>query len=95
MSVNDSLASIQLFEQRRQARISKPEVTVIGPHMDAVRLQLVECVGHFRRWHRGRFFAQALGMGVGTRSGQRLVEVVGIKGHMDGFTMSRVWDRTQ
>jgi hypothetical protein len=25
--------------------------------------------------------------------GRSLVEVVGIKGHMDGFTMSRVWDR--
>jgi hypothetical protein len=25
--------------------------------------------------------------------GRRLVEVVGVKGHMDGFTMSRVWDR--
>lgn len=25
---------------------------------------------------------------------QRLVEVVGVKGHMDGFTLSRVWDRT-
>jgi hypothetical protein len=24
--------------------------------------------------------------------GRRLVEVVGVKGHMDGFTMSRVWD---
>jgi len=24
---------------------------------------------------------------------RRLVEVVGVKGHMDGFTMSRVWDR--
>jgi hypothetical protein len=26
--------------------------------------------------------------------GGRLVEVVGVKGHMDGFTISRVWDRT-
>jgi hypothetical protein len=25
--------------------------------------------------------------------GRSLVEVVGVKGHMDGFTMSRVWDR--
>jgi hypothetical protein len=25
--------------------------------------------------------------------GRRLVEVVGVKGHMDGFTMSRIWDR--
>lgn len=30
-----------------------------------------------------------------SEDGQRFVEVVGIKGHMDGFTMSRVWDRTQ
>jgi hypothetical protein len=30
-----------------------------------------------------------------SEDGQRLVEVVGVKGHMDGFTMSRVWDRTQ
>ena len=29
-----------------------------------------------------------------SEDGQRFVEVVGIKGHMDGFTMSRVWDRT-
>jgi hypothetical protein len=29
-----------------------------------------------------------------SEDGQRLVEVVGIKGHMDGFTVSRVWDRT-
>jgi hypothetical protein len=29
-----------------------------------------------------------------SEDGQRLVEVVGIKGHMDKFTMSRVWDRT-
>ena len=28
-----------------------------------------------------------------SEDGQRLVEVVGVKGHMDGFTMSRVWDR--
>jgi hypothetical protein len=26
--------------------------------------------------------------------GRRLVEVVGVKGHMDGFTVSRVWDRS-
>lgn len=25
--------------------------------------------------------------------GRRLVEMVGVKGHMDGFTISRVWDR--
>ncbi len=25
---------------------------------------------------------------------ERLVEIVGVKGHMDGFTMYRVWDRT-
>ena len=30
-----------------------------------------------------------------SENGQRLVEVVGTKGHMDGFTVSRVWDRTQ
>jgi hypothetical protein len=29
-----------------------------------------------------------------SEDGRRLVEVVGVKGHMDGFTMSRVWDRT-
>ena len=29
-----------------------------------------------------------------SEDGQRLVEVVGIKGRMDGFTVSRVWDRT-
>jgi hypothetical protein len=28
-----------------------------------------------------------------SEDGRRLVEVVGVKGHMDGFTMSRVWDR--
>ena len=30
-----------------------------------------------------------------SEDGQRLVEVVGVKGHMDGFTVSRVWDRAQ
>jgi uncharacterized membrane protein YgcG len=30
-----------------------------------------------------------------SEDGQRLVEVVGVKRHMDGFTMSRVWDRMQ
>jgi hypothetical protein len=30
-----------------------------------------------------------------SEDGQRLVEVVGVKGHMDGFTLSRVWDHTQ
>jgi hypothetical protein len=29
-----------------------------------------------------------------SEDGQRLVEIIGIKGHMDKFTMSRVWDRT-
>jgi hypothetical protein len=29
-----------------------------------------------------------------SEDGRRLVEVVGVKGHMGGFTMSRVWDRT-
>jgi hypothetical protein len=28
-----------------------------------------------------------------SEDGRRLVEVVGVKGHMDGFTVSRVWDR--
>jgi len=28
-----------------------------------------------------------------SEDGRRLIEVVGFKGHMDGFTMSRVWDR--
>jgi len=27
------------------------------------------------------------------RQSLRLVEAVGVKGHMDGFTLSRVWDR--
>jgi hypothetical protein len=30
-----------------------------------------------------------------SEDGQRLVEIIGIKGHMDKFTMSRVWDRTR
>lgn len=29
-----------------------------------------------------------------SEDGQRLVEITGIKGHMDKFTLSRVWDRT-
>jgi hypothetical protein len=29
-----------------------------------------------------------------SEDGRRLIEIAGVKGHMDGFTMSRVWDRT-
>jgi hypothetical protein len=28
-----------------------------------------------------------------SEDGRRLIEIAGVKGHMDGFTMSRVWDR--
>jgi hypothetical protein len=28
-----------------------------------------------------------------SEDGQRLVEIIGIKGHMDKFTLFRVWDR--
>jgi hypothetical protein len=28
-----------------------------------------------------------------SEDGRRLIEIVGVKGHMDGFTVSRVWDR--